>query len=510
MEATTAGRAAQMTRSAGSVVSGTGDVLNASKRSIQKAIDDGELLKASAQLAGSVTGDVLATAGNVQIPGIGTVSKHALKSLGKVLQGSGRILHAAGDSMAQGQDQRDRQRELTTGQRLAAAHEQAIDFGTLDAKKPTLASEVTGGLTDIAGSGFGPIDDVKKSLTDTATTTAADVADSTAQGLRSVTSNISDAMPNSIDVPQLAVPHMEMPTFSAPQIPTMESLGLETPDLKRLTPPVLPFPVPPLDLPEIPVPEFMQSHSTEEAHLPAGPEAAHDEAAGENPDHASDFSLEAPNLTFLKPDEEDLEDADDDHDGEEDLHEEGEGDGDEDGEGDGEENGEENGDDDSGENSDDEDNDDDDDDEEEDEEKKEPEEKPRDPSPAADEEGPGGFTYHHDYRRLFDRLSTRPTMWQRIKRGASHAWSSVKNFFGFGKKDTLADHIGTSRRDRSVKPMLDRLSDSQSLSARMGRGVSNAWSSIKGFFGARPAPEEDDPASHIGDTIRRRTPPPKI
>jgi hypothetical protein len=140
-----------------------------------------------------------------------------------------------------------------------------------------------------------------------------------------------------------------------------------------------------------------------------------------------------------------------------------------------------------------------------------PEEKAKEPDPAAEDEGPGGFTYHHDYRGLFDRLSTRPTMWQRIKRGASNAMSSVKNFFGYGKKDTLADHIGVSRRDKSVHPLLDRMSQSNSLSSRMGRGASRAWASVKGFFGGRRAPEEeDDPASHIGDTIRRRTAPPKI
>jgi len=501
MAVTTAGRAAQMTRSAGSVVGGTGDVLNASKKNIQKAIDDGELLKASAQLAGSVTGDVLATAGNVQIPGIGTVSKHALKALGKVLQGSGRILHAAGDSMAQGQDKRDRQRELTTGQRLAATHEQAINFGKMDEKKPSLASEVTGGLKDIAKSGFGPINDLKEGMSETASGVAGDIADSAGsavghatQGLASMSSDVSHALSDSIPVPDLTMTHIELPDVSMPQMPSLESVGLHAPTLTHLTAPALPFTVPALNLPSMAMPEFGTSASHEEEAEPTQTAAEHEADAGHSPDHATDVTLSEPDLTFLKPDEavdpdggaEHDEAADHERDEEEVGGEEEEAGGEKD-----EEDSEE--------------------DSEEEEDEKAPEEKAKEPDPAAEDEGPGGFTYHHDYRGLFDRLSTRPTMWQRIKRGASNAMSSVKNFFGYGKKDTLADHIGVSRRDKSVHPLLDRMSQSNSLSSRMGRGASRAWASVKGFFGGRRAPEEeDDPASHIGDTIRRRTAPPKI
>jgi len=508
MAVTTAGRAAQMTRSAGSGVSLAGDVLNASKKNIQKAIDDGELLKASAQLAGSVTGDVLATAGNVQIPGVGTVSKHGLKAMGKALQGGGRVLHAAGDSLSQGQDKRDRQRELTSGDRLAATHKQAINFGKLGDKKLSLGAEVAGGLKGIANSGLEPIDDLKKDLSDKASS----ALDHATQGLGSVPSNVTHAISNSVEMPKLTMPHVDLhQQMSMPQISPTESVSVSAPSLNHLSAPALPIVAPAVNLPELASPEFKMSAEHEEEPAIPATDAEHDANGGEHADHAGNFTLSEPNHSFLKP-EQGVEEGDV-HAG---THEEGDihaneevgepagrdsvSDKEEVGEpagrdsvSDKEEEGEE---------------------EEEEADKEEPGKVEKGPVKATDEEGPGGITHHDNYKPLFDRLSKTPTVSQVITRGASNAWSSVKNAFGFGKKDNLNDHIGTARRDRSVKPMLDRLSASQSLSARLGKGASRAWSSVKGFFGAGQAPkqtpEEDNLASHIGDTIRPRRRTPKI
>ena len=524
MAVTTAGRAAQMTRTAGSVVSGTGDALNASKKNIQKAIDDGKLLKASAQLAGSVTGDVLATTGNVQIPGIGTVSKQGLKSVGKALQGGGKVLHALGDSAAQDQDQRDRQRELTSGERLAATHKHAVDFGKLDEKKPSLVSEVTGGLKGISDSGLEPIDDLKENLSNKASSAANELADSageavshSTQALRSMPSDVTHAISDSVEMPHLTTPHVDLHQMSVPQMPPTESLSLETPSLKHLSAPALPIVAPALTLPELAAPEFTKSAEHGEETAPPAIDTEHGTTGDEHAGRSADFTLSEPQHTFLTSElgsegssvhdpaevvegrESDVSDKGDQEKDDDDRASIVSGDGDQEelesrpsnvsDKDDQEE-------------------------EEEEEDERKSEAVKGGPVKDADDEGPGGVTHHDNFRPLIDRLATTPTPSQVIKNSASNAWSSVKNAFGFGKKDNLDDHIGTARRDRSVKPMLDRLSASQSLSARLGRGASRAWSSIKGFFGARQAPaqtpEEDNLASHIGDNIRPRRRAPKI
>jgi hypothetical protein len=45
-----------------------------------------------------------------------------------------------------------------------------------------------------------------------------------------------------------------------------------------------------------------------------------------------------------------------------------------------------------------------------------------------------GVASLHDAPKPSGRSTQQPTLWQRIKSGASSAWSSVKGFFGFGQK----------------------------------------------------------------------------
>ena len=461
MEVTKAGRAAQMARTVGGGIGATGDALNASTSSIQKAIDNGELLKASANLTGKVVGDSLATAGNVTVPGIGMISKKALQALGKVLQGAGQIVHAAGDSAAQKQDQRDRQRALTTGKRAEDVAEHAIDFGTMNEEKKSLSSEVLAGATTIVNSGLGPIDDAKKDLTEKGKGLVEDVT-----GLDLGTKKSGDAPgPGDEDA------HEDASVHEADAHPEVNNEPHEAQDSAE-------------DLAE----EHVDEEHVDEEHV-----AGEDGLAGDEVDEHPEVSNEPHEAQDSRDDSaEDAHEDEAEEDREEDQEAEHEDDGEDDGSGDAEEEEDE-----------------DDEDEDDEDESESPAAEVARPEPGPQED-PGGFTYERNYAPLMDRLTTRPTLWQRIKRGASNAWSATKNFFGFGTPDRLEDHIGTPMREKSVTPLLDRMSESQSLGARMGRGVSRAWGSVKSFFGAAPAVEEDDPASHIGDTLRRRQAPPRI
>lgn len=129
MEATVGGRAAQGARSFGDAVHFAGEVAEGSADTAQKYIKENKLGKAAAVTVGGAVKQAASTASAVTVPVLGGVAiKAGLEGGGKVLQGAGSAISAVANSAAEGQDQRDRQKELTTGQRALDVRKHAIDF----------------------------------------------------------------------------------------------------------------------------------------------------------------------------------------------------------------------------------------------------------------------------------------------------------------------------------------------------------------------------------------------
>lgn len=156
MEATIGGRTAQGARTFGNAVHFAGEVAEGSADTAQKYTDNNELAKAAAITAGGAIKQGVSTAGSVTVPVLGGVAiKAGLEGGGKVLQGFGSVISNVADSAAQAQDQRDRQKDLTTGQRALDVRQHAINFtGSNAPEEKSLGSKlVDSASTLVSGAG---------------------------------------------------------------------------------------------------------------------------------------------------------------------------------------------------------------------------------------------------------------------------------------------------------------------------------------------------------------------
>ena len=156
MEATIGGRTAQGARTFGNAVHFAGEVAEGSADTAQKYTDNNELAKAAAITAGGAIKQGVSAAGSVTVPVLGGVAiKAGLEGGGRVLQGFGSVISDVADSAAQAQDQRDRQKDLTTGQRALDVRKHAIDFtGSNTPEEKSLGSKlVDSASTLVRGAG---------------------------------------------------------------------------------------------------------------------------------------------------------------------------------------------------------------------------------------------------------------------------------------------------------------------------------------------------------------------
>ena len=125
METTLGGTAAQGLRAGGQAIGTTGRVIGGRSKDADAAIRKGNLAEAGAITASGVTsqvGSIVAT--TMGVPGVGT----AVKAAGQIVSGTGGMAEAAGDHLAQGQDQRDRTRGVQDGSRRDATRGQAVNW----------------------------------------------------------------------------------------------------------------------------------------------------------------------------------------------------------------------------------------------------------------------------------------------------------------------------------------------------------------------------------------------
>lgn len=158
MEATVGGRLAQGTRSFGDALHFAGEVTEGSADTAQKYIDNNELAKAAAVTTGGAIKQGVSTAGAVTVPVLGGVAiKAGLEGGGKLMQGAGSAISAVANSAAEGQDQRDRQKDLTTGERAKQVRAQAVNWtGSNAPEEKGLGSQLVESLTT-AASGAGAV-----------------------------------------------------------------------------------------------------------------------------------------------------------------------------------------------------------------------------------------------------------------------------------------------------------------------------------------------------------------
>lgn len=158
MEATVGGRLAQGTRSFGDALHFAGEVTEGSADTAQKYIDNNELAKAAAVTTGGAIKQGVSTASAVTVPVLGGVAiKAGLEGGGKLMQGAGSAISAVANSAAEGQDQRDRQKDLTTGERAKQVRAQAVNWtGSNAPEAKGLGSQLVDSLTT-AASGAGAV-----------------------------------------------------------------------------------------------------------------------------------------------------------------------------------------------------------------------------------------------------------------------------------------------------------------------------------------------------------------
>lgn len=151
MERTTLGAIAQGTRAGGKIVERAGNVLGGSSEHADEAIKQGRLTEAAVTTGMGVGKQV--AAGVTNAVGAGAAVTEGIDTAASVLKYGGKGLAAAGDYAAQGQDQRDRQRELTTGERRNQASGTAINWrGAETEHEATLKEKAGGAVRDAAKS----------------------------------------------------------------------------------------------------------------------------------------------------------------------------------------------------------------------------------------------------------------------------------------------------------------------------------------------------------------------
>ena len=120
------GRAAQGLRGAGSLAMSAGEVIGGASEDADTAIEEGRLGKASAITASGLTQQGAAIAATAT--GAGAAVTEGMDKVSMATGFAGKLLHRAGHYLARGQDQRDRQRALESGERVDRTRGQAVDW----------------------------------------------------------------------------------------------------------------------------------------------------------------------------------------------------------------------------------------------------------------------------------------------------------------------------------------------------------------------------------------------
>lgn len=123
---TLGGRAAQGLRGAGSLAMSAGEVIGGSSEDADTAIEEGRLGKASAITASGLTQQGAAIAATAT--GAGAAVTEGMDKVSMATGFAGKLMHRAGHYLARGQDQRDRQRALESGERFDQTRGQAVDW----------------------------------------------------------------------------------------------------------------------------------------------------------------------------------------------------------------------------------------------------------------------------------------------------------------------------------------------------------------------------------------------